>query len=185
MKSAKHKYYNHKSRANRRNIEFNMTFEEWINWWGDDFEKRGVTNGCLQMCRYNDEGPYELGNIYKATREQNLKDAYKTESGNERKEHMRNRMSGAGNPAYGKPAPNRGISHTEETKRKIGAANKGRTISDEQKTKISAAQKGKTVSDETKAKMSAWQKGKPKSEETRARLSAAKKSYYAKKKLLD
>ena len=118
-KGPQHKYYNHKSRAKRRNIEFNKTFDEWINWWGEDFDKRGVTNGSLQMCRYNDEGPYELGNIYKATREQNLKDAYNTESGNKRKEHMSKLMSGTGNAQYGKPAVNRGIPHNEETKRKI------------------------------------------------------------------
>jgi hypothetical protein len=64
-------YNNHKQNAKRRGTEFNMTFEEWNGWWGDDFDKRGTGADDLCMCRTNDEGPYELGNIYKATRSTN------------------------------------------------------------------------------------------------------------------
>jgi hypothetical protein len=52
-------------------VEFNLTFEEWVEWWGENFWRRGRKPGDLQMCRYGDEGAYELGNIYMATLEEN------------------------------------------------------------------------------------------------------------------
>lgn len=67
------KYHNQRYHASKvRGIEFNLSFEEWLDWWGDDIENRGCTAGKLQMGRYNDEGPYALGNIYKCTIEENL-----------------------------------------------------------------------------------------------------------------
>jgi len=47
----------------------------------------------------------------------------------------------------------RGITVSDETKRKIGLANKGKIVSDETKRKIGLANKGRTVSDETKRKL--------------------------------
>jgi len=64
-------YRNHKSHAKTRRIAFLFTFKEWIAWWGEDFDKRGLTGGSLCMCRYNDEGPYTLDNVYKGTRAEN------------------------------------------------------------------------------------------------------------------
>lgn len=56
-----------KGQAKERGIEFKLTFEEFCDFWGDDFDKRGRGGEALQMCRYNDEGPYSVDNIYKAT----------------------------------------------------------------------------------------------------------------------
>ncbi len=64
-------YIDQRQAAKRRGVEFNLTFEEWLEWWGDDIKLRGVKRNCLQMCRYDDVGPYELGNIYKATQDEN------------------------------------------------------------------------------------------------------------------
>ncbi|KKL52265.1 hypothetical protein LCGC14_2287250 [marine sediment metagenome] len=36
--------------------------------------KRGGRGGDLCMCRVGDDGPYTLGNIYKATHSQNMAD---------------------------------------------------------------------------------------------------------------
>jgi len=57
--------------SKQRGVEFNLSFEEWCDFWGADFIFRGIKNDDLQMCRYGDEGPYEIGNIYKDTKENN------------------------------------------------------------------------------------------------------------------
>ncbi len=57
--------------SKQRGVVFNITFEEWRDWWGNDFHRRGKENDDLQMCRYGDEGPYEIGNIYKDTKANN------------------------------------------------------------------------------------------------------------------
>lgn len=50
-----------------RGVEFNLTFEEYCEFWGDDFDKKGIKRYDLCMCRYGDAGAYEVGNIYKDT----------------------------------------------------------------------------------------------------------------------
>ncbi len=67
-------YSNQKAHAKSRGIEFLFTFEEWLDWWGDDFEQRGKDG--LMMCRYNDEGAYEPSNVYKGTALDNSKDRW-------------------------------------------------------------------------------------------------------------
>lgn len=56
-----------KSHAGRRGLAFVLTYDEWVNWWGDDFEYRGGEGTALCMCRYGDLGGYSLDNIYKDT----------------------------------------------------------------------------------------------------------------------
>lgn len=63
--------------AYRRNIPFTLTYEEWVEFWGADITQRGRGLGKLQMCRNEDKGAYALGNIYKATCEQNSSDKFK------------------------------------------------------------------------------------------------------------
>ena len=64
-------YMDQKGLARRRNIDWQLTYEQWLSFWGNDIEKRGVGIGKLQMCRYKDLGPYKLGNIFKDTHERN------------------------------------------------------------------------------------------------------------------
>lgn len=52
-------------------------------------------------------------------------------------------MKGKNHPMYGKIAWNRGITHTDEVKKKISKANKGRVCSEEHREKIRKANKGK------------------------------------------
>lgn len=75
---AKKKYYAQKSGADRRGIEFKLTFEEWDAWWLsngiDKNQSQGpFTGNTLAMCRYGDIGPYELDNIYCATNSANVR----------------------------------------------------------------------------------------------------------------
>ena len=82
--TVRQKYLTAKHRATIRGIEWKLTFEEFRDWWGEDIAKRGTGPDDLQMCRYLDRGAYELGNIYKATRTENMRTAVNT---------MRNRLS--------------------------------------------------------------------------------------------
>lgn len=67
MNMIKKAYIQQKGDAKKRGIEFKLTFEEFSNWWGDDFQHRGVGSNKLVMARYNDIGAYELSNIKKIT----------------------------------------------------------------------------------------------------------------------
>lgn len=55
-----------------------MTFDEWLEWWGDDLDKRGRHRDSLVMARHGDKGPYALGNIKKITARANLDEADKS-----------------------------------------------------------------------------------------------------------
>lgn len=69
----KRDYSAQKSNAARRGIEWKLTFQEWIDWWGVDIEMRGSRRDSLQMQRFHDKGPYEIGNIKKGRPADNSK----------------------------------------------------------------------------------------------------------------
>lgn len=79
-----YRYGKHKRDANGRGIDFKLTLDEWRDWWfqqGVDKDIPSKLNkNTLCMCRFNDQGAYELGNIYCATLSQNQKDARKFNS---------------------------------------------------------------------------------------------------------
>ena len=62
----------HRCSARQRGVEFLLSFEEWCDFWGDDFEIRGKTRHGLVMSRLGDTGPYAVGNIKKITSLENL-----------------------------------------------------------------------------------------------------------------
>lgn len=64
-----------RSNAKRRGIEWRLTFEQWLAWWGDGLPKRGVKAWSLQMQRMHDAGAYELGNIVKGRPADNARTA--------------------------------------------------------------------------------------------------------------
>lgn len=67
-------YREHRYNAAHRGIPFRFTFAQWVEWWGDDFDRRGRTLGRLVMARRRDQGAYEPSNCYKATHTQNAND---------------------------------------------------------------------------------------------------------------
>ncbi len=72
----KKKFEQHKRNAKRRNIQFDLSFEEWVQTWldalGPDWaEKRGKGKNKFCMARVRDSGPYKIGNVYITTNEQN------------------------------------------------------------------------------------------------------------------
>jgi|DEB0MinimDraft_4_1074332.scaffolds.fasta_scaffold23367_4 ferredoxin-thioredoxin reductase catalytic subunit len=79
MKLAKQRYAWHRQTAKKRGIAFNFTFNEWYDWWlSNGIDKNTQTKDSsfkkMCMCRYNDQGAYEFGNVYCATQLQNIKD---------------------------------------------------------------------------------------------------------------
>jgi len=80
---AEYLYSSQKISALHRGIPFELTFEEWYNWWllngvdknGPSQKQLGISRkDTLCMCRFNDTGPYNLDNIYCASASQNSKD---------------------------------------------------------------------------------------------------------------
>lgn len=69
---ARAKYHAHKASAKSRGIDFDLTFDEWMEIWGDRLSLRGTRAGQLQMCRHRDEGGYTVGNVRIDTRESNI-----------------------------------------------------------------------------------------------------------------
>jgi hypothetical protein len=69
-------YTQHKSNAKQRGIEMRMTFDEWKGVWVQSglWEQRGRGADKYCMCRYNDEGHYEVDNVFIATNSNNLHD---------------------------------------------------------------------------------------------------------------
>jgi len=60
-----------RSMAGTRGIEFLFTLEVWKKFWGDRFEFRGRGADALCMGRYDDRGPYSLGNVYICSNSEN------------------------------------------------------------------------------------------------------------------
>ena len=65
-------YYTQKINAKKRGISFELTFEEWVDWWGEDWDRRGRCKTELVMARNGDTGAYSLDNIYKSTASDNV-----------------------------------------------------------------------------------------------------------------
>ncbi len=68
---ARQKFHAQRGQAKRRGIEWQLTFEQWFQWWGEDLDKRGPRAWQLSMQRVGDAGPYALGNIRKGTPKDN------------------------------------------------------------------------------------------------------------------
>lgn len=64
-------FYRQRAKAKDRGIGWELTFQQWLDFWGEDISKRGSGKDDLQMQRLADRGPYALGNIRKGTPKQN------------------------------------------------------------------------------------------------------------------
>lgn len=67
-------YQVHRHNAKTRGIDWNFTYDTWIEWWGEDVVNRGHSKGKLVMARNGDTGPYSPENCQKLTHGQNASD---------------------------------------------------------------------------------------------------------------
>jgi hypothetical protein len=72
----RHKYNVQRLTAIKRNIDWQFTYDSWIEWWGEDIVNRGKLKGQLVMARYNDVGPYHPDNVRKAPTGDNVREAH-------------------------------------------------------------------------------------------------------------
>jgi len=129
MTKSYNKQYNAQAAtAKFRNIDWQFTYETWIEWWGDDIINRGRYDGKLVMARHNDTGPYNPDNVRKALCNENSAEAHKGKKRPRTKEHqaklnesMRNRIV------------------TDETRQKLREFNLGKKQSEETRNKRSEA----------------------------------------------
>lgn len=68
-------YAANKASAEKRGIEFDLTFEEWWAIWQPRFAERGLRADDLQLCRVRDEGGYTVGNVRIDTQRANAAEA--------------------------------------------------------------------------------------------------------------
>ena len=66
-REAHKKFCQQRCNARARGIEWRLTFKDWLEWWGEDLDRRGPHINELCMQRFADQGPYALGNIRKGT----------------------------------------------------------------------------------------------------------------------
>ncbi|HET8689275.1 MAG TPA: hypothetical protein VFM18_21905 [Methanosarcina sp.] len=72
-RTPKGRYHIHKTNTQHRGIEFKLTFDEWWSLWEPYWS---IDNyGSLYMCRTNDEGAYEIGNVRIDTWQNNYREA--------------------------------------------------------------------------------------------------------------
>jgi hypothetical protein len=87
----RNRYHATKSDAKRRGIDWQFTFDSWLDWWGSDIVNRGPGPGQLVMARTGDIGPYHPSNVRKATTAENQNEAHlgkkKVSSWNKGKKH--------------------------------------------------------------------------------------------------
>ena len=108
--------------AQARGISFLLSYEQWLAIWTDsgklDQRGRGAKKFC--MCRNNDIGPYEVGNVFIGTGRENVRDG---NLGKKMKQDVRDKISKANK---GKPHPwsagEKNPMHRPEVKVKISAA---------------------------------------------------------------
>jgi hypothetical protein len=88
------KFNQQRTAARRSGIDWQITFEEWYEWWGDDIDRRGKGHGNVQMQRVLGTGPISLSNIRKGypndntNRCANIRSTVKAKFAAERKERF-------------------------------------------------------------------------------------------------
>ncbi len=77
-KKLKRAFIDQRGNAAKRQIDFLMSYSEWLDVWTQSgkLSKRGSRKGCYVMSRYNDVGPYKVGNVFIQLHANNIKDAH-------------------------------------------------------------------------------------------------------------
>lgn len=76
-------YRAQRNNANRRKIPFDFSLLGWCSWWRKELKRigesatRGRRRHQFAMCRFNDSGAYEPGNVYAGRPADNARDVPK------------------------------------------------------------------------------------------------------------
>ena len=79
LKLAKARFQSQRCEARtKRNIEWTLTFEEWLNIWLDSghWHERGPRRGQYCMSRFGDKGPYSIDNVFIQLHSNNIKEGH-------------------------------------------------------------------------------------------------------------
>jgi hypothetical protein len=78
MNNYRKQFNDQKSNARIRNVEWKLSYEEWISIWQSSghLKQRGRGNGKYVMSRYGDIGPYSLDNVFIQLWEDNKKEVF-------------------------------------------------------------------------------------------------------------
>lgn len=155
-------FHSHKRTARIRGIEFLFTLQEWRDVWVSSGRLGDRGNRAHQFCmaRFEDIGPYAIGNVKIITNSENRAEQKLTEITRERMrnaklgrpqtaEHVANRMASA----VGRKDSEEARRHKREAK--LGEKNPmfGKHPSRETREKLSAARRGRVFSQETREKI--------------------------------
>lgn len=116
------KYKTQKRNAEHRGLQFLLSYDEWLFIWTDSGKigQRGRGGKKYCMCRYNDVGSYEVGNVFIGTGSENVRDG---NVGKTVPKEVREKISKA---HKGKPhawsAGDKNPMHRPEVKEKVSAA---------------------------------------------------------------
>jgi len=133
------KYRQHRADANKRNIPFLISFEDWSNIWEQSghWEERGRKSGQYCMSRYGDVGPYEVGNVFIQLHSANTSQAHKDKKvGPATDAHKKANSESVTKWWADRKAAGLG-KHTDETRQKMSQDRKGTIQSEEHKRKNS------------------------------------------------
>ena len=154
--------------SRERNIDFLLTYEEWLQIWIDSghLHERGRFRGQYVMARFGDKGPYAIGNVKIVTAEENVSEGNKGKVVSAlQREKIRQRNL---NRVYKKWGH-----HSDESKQKMSKAQKGKKFSEEHIKNLSNSHLGRVMPEEQKKKIAASILGMKRSEETKDRLRKA------------
>jgi hypothetical protein len=112
-------YRDHERRAQKRNIPFRLTYEQWLQVWTDSghLHERGRLGHEYCMSRYGDAGSYELGNVFIQTNSQNISQAQRNRSRTpETCERIRQARLGKTSGMSGRSPWNKGVTGSTRNK---------------------------------------------------------------------
>lgn len=134
------RFVQQKADARRRGIAFVLTFAEWLNVWAisGHLPERGRGRGKYCMARFQDKGPYAIGNVKIILNEENSSEKICSD---ETRAKYRARIISA------------------ETRAKIAASHIGKKASEETRRKMSKTAKRIKNTPESRAAVSAQMKG--------------------------
>jgi hypothetical protein len=137
MKDYRKHFYAQKSNARIRNIDWKLSYYEWVSIWQSSgkLEQRGKGNGKYVMSRIGDQGPYSVDNVFIQLWENNRAEVF-----NDPKRMLEINQK--------KSLKTKGVSRgpfTEEHKQNMSKARLGKPCSDEKKEKHRQANLGRIL----------------------------------------